>query len=316
MPALKGIAPAILAFLFLLAGSACSPAAPSATSSARPTAPTETPAFEEPQMPPLPVPAMQGILAVGAGPVLSFQCFGEGTPTVIVEAGAGDKPTLSSSWNAVILGVSPATRICIYDRVPVTTTQIGAENLHLLLTKVPIPGPYILVAHSLGGWFARVFAHLYPQDVAGMLLVDTTATAPEAAIIYATAYPTPSAGELASLTQYRMSETDIYTGELMPSMDGLDMKASNAQVQQAGSFGDLPLVVICHTPSLLDLSAYDPAVKKQMAAIQLKIMADQAALSSKGVFMVARTGQHFISEYQPQFIIDAINQMVAGLRKK
>jgi hypothetical protein len=53
-----------------------------------------------------------------------------------------------------------------------------------------------------------------------------------------------------------------------------------------------------------------------MAAIQLKIMADQAALSSKGVFMVARTGQHFISEYQPQFIIDAINQMVAGLRKQ
>ena len=70
------------------------------------------------------------------------------------------------------------------------------------------------------------------------------------------------------------------------------------------------------TPSQLDLSAYDPAVKDQMAAIQLKIFADQATLSSKGVFMVARTGQHFISEYQPQIIIDAINQMVAGLRTK
>ncbi len=179
MPALKRIAPAIFAFLFLLAAVACSPAAPSATSTAWPPAPTETPAFEEPQMPPLPAPAVQGILAVGAGPVLSYQCFGEGTPTVIVEAGAGDKPTVSSSWNAVILGVSPVTRICVYDRVAVTTVQIGAENLHLLLTKVPIPGPYILVAHSLGGWYARVFAHLYPQDVAGMLLVDTTATAPK-----------------------------------------------------------------------------------------------------------------------------------------
>lgn len=144
--------------------------------------------------------------------------------------------------------------------MPVNTTQKGAENLHLLLTKVPIPGPYILVAHSLGGWFARVFAHLYPQEVAGMLLVDTTGTGPEVAIIYATAYPTISAGEPASITQNRMSETEIYTGGY-PSLDGLDMKISNEQVRQAGSFGDLPLVVICHTPSQLDLSAYDPAVK-------------------------------------------------------
>lgn len=95
MPALKRIAPAILAFLFLSAAAACSPAAPSPTPTARPPAPTETPAFEEPQMPPLPAPAMQGDLKIGPGPVLSYKCFGEGTPTVIVEAGAGDKPTVS-----------------------------------------------------------------------------------------------------------------------------------------------------------------------------------------------------------------------------
>ena len=130
----------------------------------------------------------------------------------------------------------------------------------------------------------------------------------------ATAYPTYSAGEPASLTQSRVPAADINTS-LMASFDGLDMKASNEQVRQAGSFGDLPLVVIAHTPGPNDLRGFDPAIQEQIAAIILKVTADQATLSSKGVFKVARTYDHFVSLYDPQTIIDAITQMVGEIRK-
>jgi pimeloyl-ACP methyl ester carboxylesterase len=314
MSAIKRTISASLAILIALAAVACGAGSPAATPTPTNTPlPAATPTMEFEQRPELPAPSLEGDVDVG-GHILSYRCFGEGTPTVIVEAGAGDKPTLTLNWNAVILGVYPTTRMCIYDRLPVNTSQDVAENLHMLLSKIPVPGPYILVAHSLGGWHARVFAHLYPQDMAGMVLVDTTLTAPDSAISYATAYPTRSPDEPAGITQNRMSEADIYSGELMPSMDGLDMKASNEQARKAGSFGNIPLVVISQTPGPEDFPGLDPVTQKQLAALILKLQADLAKLSSKGVFMAATTSQHFISLYQPQIIIDAIVRMEEEIR--
>jgi pimeloyl-ACP methyl ester carboxylesterase len=320
----KRIIPASLAILTALVVVACGATSPTAMPTPFPTAtpipesttmPIAKPTLEVQQRPKLPVPALEGDIDVG-GRKLSYQCWGEGTPTVIVEAAAGDKPTLSLSWNAVILGVYPITRMCIYDRMNVLTSQDVAENLHALLGEIHVPGPYILVAHSLGGWHARVFAHLYPADVAGMILVDTTLTYPDAAITYATVYPTYSPDESAGITQNRMSEADIYTGEMMPSMDGLDMKASNEQVRQAGSFGDIPLVIIGRFPGPENFPGLDSVAQEQLGVIMLKLEADLATLSSRGSFLVATTHEHFISLYQPQIIIDAITQMVEEIRNE
>jgi len=258
---------------------------------------------------------MEGSIDVGGRHWLDYQCFGEGTPAVIVEAAAGDKPTLTSSWNAVILGVFASTRICIYDRTDMDTSQEVAENLHVLLGKIPVPEPYILVAHSLGGWHARVFAHLYPDDVAGMILVDTSLLYPDSIIALATAYPTYSPNEAAGITKSRLSAAEIPT-IMMPSLDGLDMRTSNEQVRQAGSFGDIPLVVICHTPGPMEFPGLDPVSQEQLAALVIKVIANQATLSSRGIFKVAATHDHFISEYQPQIIIDAIIQMVKEIRNQ
>jgi len=101
----------------------------------------------------------------------------------------------------------------------------------------------------------------------------------------------------------------------MPSMDGLDMQASNEQVQQAGSFGDIPLVVIGRIPGPENFPGLDLVAQEQLGAIMLKVEADLAKLSSRGVFIVAHTSNHFISLYEPQVIIDAISQMVGEIRK-
>ena len=313
MSSLRQILLKSIPMLIALTAAACGATPPAATPA--PEKPTATPTLEVEQRPSLPTPGKQGVMDVG-GPKLSYQCFGEGAPAVIVEAAAGDKPTQSLSWNAVILGVIPTTRICIYDRMPVNTSQEAAENLHILLSKIPVPGPYILVAHSLGGWYARVYAHLYPQELAGMVLVDTTPTYPDSTILIATAYPTYSPDEAAGITQNRLPAADINT-IMLPSFDGLDMQTSNQQVRQAGSFGDIPLVVICHTPGPNEMSpGLDPLSQKQIAALIFKVEANLAGLSTRGVFKVAATSHHFISLYQPQIIIDAITRMVQEIRNQ
>ena len=111
---------------------------------------------------------------------LHLYCTGEGSPTVILEAGGGN-PWLS--WCKVQPQVASFTRVCSYDRAGLgwsdpsprpRTAMVIAEELHALLHNAGIPGPFVLVGHSLGGMDARMFANRYPSEVAGLVLVDSS----------------------------------------------------------------------------------------------------------------------------------------------
>lgn len=286
-----------LAILIALAAVACGAISPTVTPTPKKTPDT---------------PTLEGAIDMG-GYELRYQCFGEGAPTVVVEAGGGDMPVTSLTWQDVTQNIRTLTRICIYNRADVRTSQEVAENLHVLLGKIPVPGPYLLVAHSIGGWHARVFAYLYPEEVAGMILVDTTPTFPEAITAYATAYPTYVPDEAQDITQNRMSDAEV-NATLTP-FNELDMNVSNEQVRQAGSLGDIPLIVITKSPGADDWSKLPQSVREQYAAARLKLQADLATLSSKGVLMTATTTDHFISVAEPQIVIAAITQMVQEIRK-
>jgi pimeloyl-ACP methyl ester carboxylesterase len=104
---------------------------------------------------------------------------GEGTPAVIFESGMGAS---SLSWTLVQPQVAQFTRAVSYDRTghgwsdparePRTAQQI-AQELHVLLDTAGVPGPYVLVGHSFGGYVNRAFAHMYRNEVVGMVLVDS-----------------------------------------------------------------------------------------------------------------------------------------------
>ena len=111
---------------------------------------------------------------------LHINVTGEGKPTVVLIAGAGD---FSFDWSLVQPGVARFARVASYDRAGMAWSDLGptpptmqqdAYELHLLLNKAKLPGPYVLVGHSIGGLIARVFTSLYPDEVAGMVLVDAT----------------------------------------------------------------------------------------------------------------------------------------------
>ena len=114
------------------------------------------------------------------GHSLHINCAGRGGPTVVLEAGSGG---FSAQWVRVQREVSGTTRVCAYDRAGMGWSETGPEprdagqitgELHALLEGANIEGPYVLVGHSYGGLYARTYAARYPDEVAGVVLVDSS----------------------------------------------------------------------------------------------------------------------------------------------
>src|SRR6476469_9172714 len=116
------------------------------------------------------------------GARLNFVCLGQGSPVVIFDSGFFD---WAPAWAVVQPRIATFTRACSYDRagsgfseagpMPVTFERI-ATQLHDALRAAKISGPYVLVGHASGGNHVRAFADLFPEDVAGLILVDADAS--------------------------------------------------------------------------------------------------------------------------------------------
>jgi pimeloyl-ACP methyl ester carboxylesterase len=111
---------------------------------------------------------------------LHINCTGQGSPTVILDAGSG---LFSAQWVRVQRQVSDTTRVCAYDRAGMGWSEMGPDprdaqqitsELHTLLGKAGIEGPYVLVGHSYGGMYMQTYAARYPDEVAGVALVDSS----------------------------------------------------------------------------------------------------------------------------------------------
>jgi len=121
-----------------------------------------------------------GRLVPVEGAVMHLSCSGTGQPTVLLEAGLGES---SLTWAAVQRSLSATTRVCSYDRAGYGwsdsrdrpwTASTAASELESLLTAAGEPGPYVVVAHSLGSFVARELAVTQPDLVAGLVLLDPT----------------------------------------------------------------------------------------------------------------------------------------------
>lgn len=103
---------------------------------------------------------------------------GQGSPAVIFEGGFG---TGIASWSRVQKDVAAFTQTVSYDRAGLGQSDLGprprsakqiATELHAALQKSGIKPPYVMVGHSFGGIYVRVFADMYPNEVVGMVLID------------------------------------------------------------------------------------------------------------------------------------------------
>ena len=122
------------------------------------------------------------LLDAGDGAKLNLTCLGTGSPVVVFDSGWSD---WAPAWAVVQPRIAAFTRACSYDRagsgfsepgpMPRTTERIATE-LHTALKNGGIAGPYVLVGSAFGGDHVRAFADLFPNDVAGLIMVDGDAS--------------------------------------------------------------------------------------------------------------------------------------------
>jgi pimeloyl-ACP methyl ester carboxylesterase len=114
------------------------------------------------------------------GHLMHLDCHGQGGPTVVLSNGLGGT---SASWARVTGPIAQTTRVCAYDRPGQGWSEetkrpqdgvAAANDLHTLLAKAGESGPFVLVGHSTGGTYAMTYAARYPEQVAGMVLLDSS----------------------------------------------------------------------------------------------------------------------------------------------
>jgi pimeloyl-ACP methyl ester carboxylesterase len=245
---------------------------------------------------------------------LYLQCLGTGSPTVMLEAGL-DSPT--EVWSLVQPAVARITRVCAYDRAGLGGSDAGprprtsatiATALHTLLRRAGISGPYVLVGHSIGGFHVRVYAHRYPDEVVGVVLLD--ASHPDQLARERAALPPYQPGENGALTAAR---ADLANTQPDPQ-EGFAWVPSAAQVRASGTLGALPLVVVTRGRS--PLPATIPAgTRAHLEDVWQTLQAELAGLSTQSEHVVARQSGHFIQLDQPQLVIAAIQQVVDAARR-
>jgi pimeloyl-ACP methyl ester carboxylesterase len=261
---------------------------------------------------------------------LHLNCTGTGSPTVVIDSGQGDWSASWSSW--VQPEVAKTTRVCTYDRAgygwsesgsrPPTVEQF-AKELHTLLQNAGIPGPYVLVGHSLGGFTVRVFVHEYVADVAGVVLVESMT--PRQARPSATDTPpaaTRSSGFSILTFPARIGLVRLFAGplglksglppEVQPAYtafsvtprsfqtildEGVGMPESLIQADTVKTFGDIPLIV---------LTGKLNTTPKSWQEWQTELL----QLSSNSQQLFAEHSGHNIQLEQPEAAVAAIIQMV------
>ncbi|NJR57481.1 MAG: alpha/beta hydrolase [Cyanobacteria bacterium CRU_2_1] len=291
-----------------------------------------------------------GKLVDVGGYQLHLNCQGEGSPTVVMDYGLGG---MSLVWSWIQPEIASLTRVCTYDRAgygwsdpsphPRTSQQM-VQELYGLLKNSGIEAPYLLVGHSLGGLNLRLFASQYPNEVAGLILVDAVPANVYSRLpafqksmantqrLFSTLSVISRIGLLRLLIQLRGTEVapdfvkqlpleiqPIILAKFLPQTfdtaiaENQLMATSAEQVSQTELPNDLPLVVLSHGVNMFDDLPQEQA--KQAELTWQELQAEIANLSSNSDLKIAEQSGHNIHIDQPQLVVNTIRQAIDRFRQ-
>jgi|HubBroStandDraft_6_1064221.scaffolds.fasta_scaffold273004_2 pimeloyl-ACP methyl ester carboxylesterase len=288
-------------------------------------------------------PAPGAMVSIGTGTHrLHFYCTGSGGPVVMIESGIGSG---WETWGAVVTELAHFSRVCVYDRSgygwsepepesgpDAATAPRLADEFRSLLLNGPVPGPYILVAHSFGAYIARIYADRFRGDLLGMVLVDPSHEdeghlhsmyrtfrnlIPPSGIPALRAFiegdralpPFLKAPPALFRRRFFVGLSDNQAVASRRELASLD--ASEAAVRSAHFPRDLPLIVITATHIVTTGDARKPEMPNPPRHFELQ--ASLAKLSSQGRQIVVHSG-HLVQLDQPDAIVRAVRELISCCR--
>ena len=245
---------------------------------------------------------------------LAIACTGVGRPTVVMETGFDDS---AASWSdQLILGIAGVSRVCVYDRAGLglsshrpdrTDSGKVTADLHALLRGANVRPPFVFVGHSLGGMHVRVYTHAYPDEVAALVLIDSSHPAQYV-----------RARERLSARDWTWMEKSVEQAYRDPSKEPFDWERSRQLALQAGHFGDLPLRVLSHDPTIESECSGDDCLTAEGHVVweQLwqELQVDLATLSSRSTHKISPQSGHYIQQTNPDLVLAAITDVVRAVR--
>lgn len=289
----------------------------------------------------------QGKLVDVGGYSLDINCMGQGSPTVVLESGFG---MLSSTWAAAQSGIAKFSRVCSYDRAgygwsdgspfPRTSAQI-AKELHTLLRNAGEKPPYVLVGHSFGGLTVRVFDGEYPNEVAAVILVDSSH--PDLLKVMPPAIRKESDGaqmkreqdaRFAAMRYWlgitRFEDRKIMEDPTVPydwrvavyledqpkyayaiANEGANLELSSEQAANSPTFGDKPLIVLTAAKGVMGVVAKDKDWGQMRDIWVNQLQVQLANLSTRGKRIMVPDSDHMIPLERPDTIVDAVREVRA-----
>ena len=275
-----------------------------------------------------------GLVDIGGGRKMYLDCRGTGSPAVVLVAGlrgsAEDWNIAAKPGSIVFPEVTKFTRACAYDRpgTPVgekpsrsdpvpqpTSAASGVADLHALLSAAGETGPYVLVAHSYGGLIGRLYASTYPDQIAGLVLVDVLSEGLQDAEL-------PEQWAI----QRKLIEGDVSEGVAeYPALETIEVDRSFDQLRAAPPLRRMPLIVLSadrgwgpQVPSMIASGALPADVPPDFGyvtdAAQKQAQAWLATLVQNAQHITDTNSGHEIHKEQPQLVVDAIRQVVDALR--
>ena len=283
-----------------------------------------------------------GEMVDAGGYDLHLYCRGEaGAPSVVMDSGLGGTVL---DWQLVQPEVAGFARVCTYDRAGMGWSEPGAqprtsqqfvEELHTLLNNAGIQEPYVLVGHSLGGNNVQLYASRYPDEVAGMVLVDPafydspSYVNPELQNALAEAMPSPASSLwnkfLATIGVTRLpytfqGETDeraafsTHAKDTYETTDEYSSFEESFEQRRAAtvSLGDKPLVVL--SAGAREFPGFSQEQSDKYNEAWTKSGAALTQVSQNSEQIIVEDSGHYIHLEQPDLVIDAIRQVVDAAR--